>query len=124
MRTARLLAAAAATIGVFYAVYFFLGPTGMMCSITDGGPQVCRPTTQLEMSGLAPLPFFILWAGAPVAALAALTWGSRATATRVLVAAILVDLTSIVSIGGGFYYALFCVPLLMLALVAMRRAPA
>ena len=71
---------------------------------------------------LRPLLFLGAWTIAPMVALAGTRLRSRGAGTLLVGAALLIDLSSIISMGGGFMYALLCGPLLIVALVAMEVA--
>ena len=64
------------------------------------------------------LPFLVAWTLAPYLAFLAIRRLSRTAATGVIALALLIELTSFMSMGGGFVYLLLCGPLLAIALVA------
>jgi hypothetical protein len=113
------------------AVLILFGPLYYGCStgaVRPGqtpGPVVCRSASFIEVQGdhlfPAPLLWFALWALAPGLAVIGTWTGDRAVATWLIAIAILADLTSIISIGGGFVFALTLIPLLVFALMAARR---
>ena len=133
MRAAQVVSALALAIGITLAVLILFGPLYYGCStgaVAPGqtpGPQICERTSLIAVQGRdlfpAPLLWFALWALAPVLAVAG-TWSrDRALATRLIAVAIAAELTSAISIGGGFVFALTLVPLLIFALIAVRRSP-
>jgi hypothetical protein len=67
--------------------------------------------------------FLGVWTLAPLAAFFATTRvRSNGLAFAVVAVAFIVELTSIISMGGGFVYALLCGPLLAIALGALLVA--
>ncbi len=64
------------------------------------------------------LPFLALWTAAPLVAVAGTFMQSRGTAIAFIALAVVAEMSSYISMGGGFVYALFCGPLLLVALVA------
>jgi hypothetical protein len=68
------------------------------------------------------LPFITVWTLAPYLALLAIRRLSRGATTAVVALALVIELTSYISMGGGFVYALLCGPLLLIALVAMTTS--
>lgn len=139
-RAARLatLAAALASAGaIAYLAFFLFGPTYTRCSLPNIGPGATPGPTTCESIGwlamqfgtdqpgfpdLRPLFFFGMWTIAPIVALVGTRLRSRGVGTLLVGAALLVDLSSIISMGGGFVFALLCGPLLIVALVAMEVA--
>jgi hypothetical protein len=130
-RRARLFSASAVAAALAYAAFFLFGPTGMRCEATPIGPGAgagtpgpCRSTTMLEVGLSAQaVPFIALWTLAPLFSLAGVWSGSRALAVVGTVVALLVELSSVISLGGGFVYALLVAPLLALTLVSLRSGP-
>jgi hypothetical protein len=143
-RIARLCCLMACAGAVTYCVIFLFGPTYTTCSVpTIGpdqpaatfGPGSCRSATFFEVNGsgpfaaeqlVRPLFFFTLWTVAPFIALLGVAIRARGHLLGIGLVAIglLIDASSIISMGGGFVFALLCVPLLAVALVAtlaMRR---
>lgn len=126
---ARLFALFAVIAAFTYAIFFLVGPTGTLCeagpvspgqTLSTMGP--CRSTSTLQM-GLSPqaIPFLAAWTLAPLLSLAGIGTGSRPLAIGGTAVALLVELTSVISIGGGFIYALLVAPLLALTLVSLLR---
>ena len=64
------------------------------------------------------LPYLLAWTLAPYLALFGTRRLSRSTATALVAVALVLELSSYISMGGGFIYALVCGPLLLVALVA------
>lgn len=129
-RRARLFALLAVVAAFTYAAYFVFGQTGTLCEATTtfgpGGPistaGPCRSTTNFEMGVSAQaIPFLAAWTLAPLLSLGGIGTGSRRLAIGGTAVALLVELTSIISMGGGFIYALLVAPLLALTLVALLR---
>jgi hypothetical protein len=136
MRRARALSIAALALGIALAWFFLFRPSGTMCTIATAPPgatadtQTCRSMSMVEVAGglgklfPAPLLWFALWALAPALAVIGTFARDRHIASGLVVAAIVGDLTGIVSIGGGFLFTFALVPLLLFALLATRRASA
>ena len=95
---AALLAAAAAT-------------TFLIAILLDGHVEVARA-----------LPFLAAWTIAPYLAVFGTRRRSRAVAIALVALALAVELSSYISMGGGFVYALVCGPLLLVALVATANS--
>ena len=68
------------------------------------------------------LPFLGPWTLAPYLAVLGTRLRSRPVAVAVVAIALVIDLSSYISMGGGFVYALVCGPLLLVALVATITA--
>ena len=64
------------------------------------------------------VPFLALWTAAPLVAVAGTFMQSRSTAIAFVGLAVMAEMSSYISMGGGFVYALVCGPLLVVALVA------
>lgn len=63
-------------------------------------------------------PFLAIWTAAPFVAVFGTRLQSRGSALMLVTLALITEMTSYISIGGGFVYALVCGPLLLVALVA------
>ena len=89
------------------------------------GPQICRGSSLIEVQGNdifpAPLLWIALWSLAPALAVIG-AWLSRSPRVWLIGLAMLMDLTGIVSLGGGILFALVIEPLLLITLVASLRA--
>ncbi|HEU5287123.1 MAG TPA: hypothetical protein VFV20_01865 [Candidatus Limnocylindria bacterium] len=134
---ATLLCVLAAAAAVTYLGYFLFGPTYNGCELGPVSPTaapgapVCRTMGWLEMQfgrgypgpiDLRPLAFLGAWTAAPFVALVGTKLRSRGVGTSLVALALLVDASSIISMGGGFVYAILCGPLLLVALLAMLVA--
>jgi hypothetical protein len=64
------------------------------------------------------VPFFALWTAAPFVAAVGTRLRSRGSALTLVLLGLIAEITSYISMGGGFVYALVCGPLLLIALVA------
>jgi hypothetical protein len=64
------------------------------------------------------LPYLAIWTLAPYVAALGTRVRSTPAAVAMVALALLTDLSSYISMGGGFVYALVCGPLLLIALVA------
>jgi hypothetical protein len=129
------MACAAALV---YCVAFLFGPTYTTCSIpTIGsdqpaatfGPAGCRSANFFEANGggplgaqelVRPLFFFALWTIAPFIALLGVALRARGQLFGIglVLVGLVVDASSVISMGGGFVFALLCGPLLLGALIA------
>ena len=131
-RTATFIAVLACAAATAYLLFFLFGPTYTRCSITQilpgqvaSGPGECSSVSWVQMTFNDPGPkdlralwFLGAWTLAPYVALVGTRIRSTMPAVALVAIALLVDLTSIISMGGGFVYAILCGPLLLLALVA------
>jgi hypothetical protein len=134
-RLARVCSALAAALAIAYGLFFVFGPTGTACQVQVGAarpgqsppgpdPASCYQTSllQAQPGHLFPALLFIaLWSAAPLLALVGVWLGGRTTAMMAVVAALIVELTGIVSLGGGFIYAIVIGPLLVLTLFSLAR---
>ena len=133
-RVARSCSALAAALSVAYGLLFVFGPTGTTCetgavrpgeSPATPDPASCHHTSliQAQSDHLFPALLFIaLWSVAPVLAFIGVWSGGRRTAMSALAAALVVELSGIVSFGGGFVYAIVVGPLLALALFSLAHS--
>lgn len=134
-RTATIAASLATAAAFTYLAFFLLGPVYGSCrtGVRPGETPVveaCRQVGWLEAQfGSAPpdarsLVFLTLWTLAPGVALVGVKLRERGGTfgAALVLSGLLVDLSSVISIGGGFIYALLCGPLLLIALVATLRA--
>ena len=131
-RTATFAATLACAAAVAYLAYFLFGPTYTRCGITSiplsstPGPATCETLGWLQMTLNDPAPvrdfralwFLAAWTIAPFVALIGTRQRSVAVAVMLVLLAFIVDASSIISMGGGFVYAILCGPLLLIALVA------
>jgi len=141
-RIARLLCLMACAAAVVYCVAFLFGPTYTVCSVPSigsgpaatSGPGICRSANFFEANGggpfgveqlVRPLFFITLWTIAPFIALLGVTLRARGQLLGIglVMLGFVLDATSIISMGGGFVFALLCGPLLLGAFIgtlAMR----
>jgi hypothetical protein len=137
-RIARLCCLMACAGALAYCVIFLFGPTYTTCGLpTIGsdqpaatlGPGTCRSATFFEVNGggpqgaqqlVRPLFFFTLWTIAPFIALFGVALRARGHffGIGLVLVGFVIDATSIISMGGGFIFALLCGPLLLVALIA------
>jgi hypothetical protein len=125
MRVARLASVLALAFALTYGAYFVFGPTYSYCTIEarpgePPPPQRCGTASLLEVQrdSLFPaLGFIAAWSLAPALAVAG-TRMRRWPGLALVAVALLVDASGIVSMGGGFWYALVAAPLLLVAFVA------
>ena len=146
-RIARLCCLMACAAALAYCVIFLFGPTYTTCGLpTIGsdqpaatlGPGTCHSSTFFEVNGggpqgaqqlVRPLFFFTLWTIAPFIALLGVALRARGDLFGIglVLVGFVIDATSVISMGGGFVFALLCGPLLLVALIAtlaMRRPTA
>ncbi|HZP95547.1 MAG TPA: hypothetical protein VFC31_04305 [Candidatus Limnocylindria bacterium] len=136
-RLASLAAILASAAAIAYLVFFLFGPTYAGCSTgivsptATPGPITCRSIGWLEMEfgsphpgpvDLRPIAFLTAWTAAPVAAVVGTRLRSRGVGITLVALAFLVDASSIVSMGGGFMFALLCAPLLLVSFAALMVA--
>lgn len=133
MRIARIASTLALAVGIILGLGILFGPFYYGCStsaVAPGqtpGPQVCSGASLIEIQGAdhlfpAPLLWIAAWALAPVLAVIGV-WADRPR-IQLIVMAMLIELTGIVSLGGGFIFALAIEPLLLITFVSARRARA
>jgi hypothetical protein len=128
----------ACAAAVVYAVAFLFGPTYTTCSsgtigpdqpFATFGPGSCRSANFFEVNASGPegigqasraLFSITLWTIAPFIALlgVALRASGHLFGVGLVLAGFAIDATSIISMGGGFVFALLCGPLLLIALIA------
>ena len=128
-RAARFTPVLALLIGVTLGVWILFGPTYTSCSVTAApgqpGAQECHSENLIAAQGddlfPAPLLWIAAWSLAPALALIGTRTGSRTSALVLTGVAFAIDAISIISMGGGFVYALGVAPLLLLTLVLIAR---
>jgi hypothetical protein len=129
VRIARAASALAFVVSMTIAVVFLFAPLGTACSsglVAPGEPQppvTCHTVGffETQRDQLFPALLFIAaWTLAPLLAIAG-TWRPRRNLGLVAIAA-LVELTGIVSFGGGFLWAISAGTLLLVALVTALAA--
>ena len=126
-RAARFAPVLALLLGVTLGVWILLGPTYTSCTVTAGQPgtQECHSENLIAAQGgdlfPAPLLWIAAWSLAPALAVVGTRTGSRTSALVLTGAAFAIDAMSIISMGGGFVYALGVAPLLLLTLVLIAR---
>ena len=134
MRIARLasvLALAAGVIlgwGILFGPFYYGCSTGAVAPGQTPGPPICRNASLIEVQGSehlfpAPLLWIAMWALAPALAVIGV-WTSPRPRIWPIALALLMELTGIISLGGGFIFTLVIEPLLLLTLVASLRARA
>ena len=128
-RAARFTPVLALLLGVTLGVWILFGPTYTSCTVTaaPGQPeaQECHAENLATAQGgdlfPAPLLWIAAWSFAPALAVIGTRTGSRTSALVLTAAAFAIDAMSIISMGGGFVYALGVAPLLLLTLVLIAR---
>lgn len=132
-RPARFVPILALVAALALGSWILFGPTYSYCSTrissSDPSPATLCGTTNLVTSQAdhlfpAPVLWIAAWSLAPLLAVIGTRFGSRAVALALTGTAFAIDAMSIVSMGGGFVYALIVAPLLLLTLVLipMRSA--
>jgi len=131
MRIARVASVLALAAGVILGWGILFGPFFYGCTSTTVAPdqtptpQVCRGSSLIEVQGSdlfpAPLLWIIMWSLAPLLAVLGV-WLSRRPRIRLIALALLMELTGVISLGGGFIFALVIEPLLLITLIASLRA--
>jgi hypothetical protein len=131
MRIARITSLLALAAGVILGWGLLFGPFFYGCTTTAVGPgqspatQVCGSSSLIEVQGTdlfpAPLLWILMWSLAPVLAVIGV-WLSIRPRVWLIVLALLMELTGIISLGGGILFALVIEPLLLITLVASLRA--
>jgi len=129
-RVSSLLSLAAGIIlgwGILFGPFFYGCSTTAVSPGQTPGPQICRGSSLVEVQGNdlfpAPLLWILMWSLAPLLAVIGV-WLSARPRTSLIVLAMLMELTGIISLGGGFIFTLVIEPLLLVTLVASLRAKA
>jgi hypothetical protein len=127
-RIASLLALAAGVIlgwGILFGPFFYGCTTTAVAPGQSPGPQVCRGSSLIEIQGNdlfpAPLLWIVMWSLAPLLAVIGV-WLSSRPRVWLITLALLMELTGIISLGGGILFALVIEPLLLVTLVSSLRA--
>ena len=128
-RAARFTPVLALLLGVTLGVWILFGPTYTSCSLTtipgQSDTEECHSENLIAAQGgdlfPAPLLWIATWSLAPALAVVGTRTGSRSSALVLTGVAFAIDATSIISMGGGFVYALGVAPLLLLTLVLIAR---
>ncbi len=128
-RAARFTPVLALLLGVTLGVWILFGPTYTSCSLTtipgQSDTEECHSENLIAAQGgdlfPAPLLWIATWSLAPALAVLGTRTGSRSSALVLTGIAFAIDATSIISMGGGFVYALGVAPLLLLTLVLIAR---
>ena len=131
MRIARVASVLALAAGVILGWGILFGPFFYGCTSTTVAPdqtptpQVCRGSSLIEVQGSdlfpAPLLWILMWSLAPLLAVIGV-WLSRRPRIRLIAIALFMELTGVISLGGGFIFALVIEPLLLITLIASLRA--
>jgi hypothetical protein len=129
-RVSSLLSLAAGIIlgwGILFGPFFYGCTSTAVAPGQTPAPQICRGSSLIEVQGNdlfpAPLLWILMWSLAPVLAVIGV-WLSALPRIWLMVVAMLMELTGIISLGGGFIFTLVIEPLLLIALVASLRARA
>ena len=131
MRLARIASLLALGAGVILGWGLLFGPFFYGCTTTAvapgeaSAPQICRGSSLIEIQGNdlfpAPLLWIAMWSLAPALAVIGV-WLRPRPRVWLVVLALLMELTGIISLGGGILFALVIEPLLLVTLVASLRA--
>ena len=127
-RTASLLALAAGVIlgwGLLFGPFFYGCTTTAVAPGEAPAAEICRGSSLIEVQGNdlfpAPLLWIAMWSLAPALAVIGV-WLSGRPRVLLIVLALLMELTGIISLGGGILFALVIEPLLLITMVASLRA--
>jgi hypothetical protein len=130
VRIARIVSLLALGVGIVLGLGILFGPFYYGCTVTVSpgqtpAPQICRGSSLIEIQGAehlfpAPLLWIAAWSLAPLLAVTGV-WTGR-WRSQLIALAILIELTGIISLGGGFIFTLLIEPLLLVTLIASRRA--
>jgi hypothetical protein len=128
-RATRFTPVLALVLSVTLGVWILFGPTYTSCSMTAGpdqpGVQECHSENLIAAQGgdlfPAPLLWIAAWSLAPALSVIGTRTGSRTLALGLTGIAFAIDAMSIISMGGGFVFALGVAPLLLLTLVLIAR---
>jgi hypothetical protein len=131
MLIARVASSLALAAGVILGWGLLFGPFFYGCTSTAVGygetpaPPICHGSSLIEVQGTelfpAPLLWILMWSLAPLLAVIGVWLGSHRRVWLIGMA-MLVELTGIISLGGGILFALIIEPLLLITLVASLRA--
>src|SRR5438045_1551242 len=131
MRTARVASLLALATGIILGWGLLFGPFFSGCTTTavapgqTPAPEVCGSSSLIEVQGTdlfpAPLLWILMWSLAPLLAVFGV-WLSHHPRVWLIVLALLMELTGIISLGGGFLFTLVIEPLLLITLVASLRS--
>ena len=133
MRIARIASFLALAAGVILGWGLLFGPFFYGCTATavapgqSPAPQICRGSSLIEVQGTdlfpAPLLWILMWSLAPLLAVIGV-WLSARPRVWFIALALLMELTGIISLGGGILFAVVIEPLLLITLVSSLRARA
>ena len=131
MRIARLASVLSLAAGVILGWGLLFGPFFYGCTtsaVAPGeaqAPQICRGSSLIEVQGSdlfpAPLLWIAMWSLAPALGVIGVRLSARPRVS-LIVLAVLMELTGIISLGGGILFALVIERLLLIPLVASLRA--
>ena len=130
MRIARFASLLALVAGVILGWGILFGPFFYGCTTTavapgqTSAPQVCRGSGLIEIQGNdlfpAPLLWILMWSLAPLLAVIGV-WLRARPRVLLIALALLMELSGIISLGGGIVFALVIEPLLLITLVSSLR---
>lgn len=140
VRLARFASTLAAALGIAIGLFMLFGPTYSGCSIemtapsapgavATQGPLVCGTKSLVEVQPVWPMPLLaiVVWSLAPTIALVGVrrALAGRAPGLSLVVAAIVVEATVVISFGAAPLYVPFVLlPLVLSAVLAARAARA
>ncbi len=126
-RAARFVPVLALAFALTLGLWTLFGPTYVTCRSGTVRPGEVSTTSTCETANLvtvqrdqlfpAPLLWIAGWSLAPALAVIGTRSGSKAFALGMTSLAFAIDAMSIISMGGGFLFALFVSPMLLLTLV-------
>jgi hypothetical protein len=127
-RVASLLALGAGVVmgwGILFGPFFYGCTTTAVSPGQTPAPQICRGSSLIEVQGNdlfpAPLLWILMWSFAPLLAVIGVWLGARPR-VWLIVLALVMELTGVISLGGGILFALVIEPLLLITLVASLRS--
>jgi hypothetical protein len=128
-RATRFTPVLALVLSVTLGVWILFGPTYTSCSMTvvpdQPAVQECHSESLIAAQAgdlfPAPLLWIAAWSLAPALSVIGTRTGSRTAALSLTGIAFAIDAMSIISMGGGFVFALGVAPLLLLTLVLIAR---
>ena len=127
-RVASLVALAAGVVmgwGILFGPFFYGCTTTAVAPGQSPGPEICRGSSLIEVQGNdlfpAPLLWIAMWSLAPALAVIGV-WLGHHPRVWLIVVALVMELTGVISLGGGILFALVLEPLLLITLVATLRS--
>ena len=111
--------------GVLFGPFFYGCTSTAVAPGETPAPQICHGSSLVEVQGNDLFPVPLLWIATWSLALALAVigvWLSARPRVWLIALAMIVELTGIISLGGGILFALVIEPLLLVTLVSSLRA--